>query len=49
MSELKFKRTVKQFGDMGKIIITSTNLSQFAGKEVEITVKEIELNENKGH
>ena len=42
MTELKFKRTVKQFGSLGKIVLASTNLFQFAGKEVEITVKEIE-------
>ena len=41
LKEQKFTRTVKQFGDMGRILILSKDLKQFIGKGVEITVKEI--------
>lgn len=39
MIEQKFTRTVKDFGNMGKVLITSKDLMQFVGEKVEITVR----------
>lgn len=49
LTEQIFKRTVETHTFGGKILLISKELEQFIGKEVEITVKEIEENENKGH
>ena len=46
MTELKFKRTVKQFGSLGKIVLASNDLYQWAGMDVEITIRRPEPNEN---
>jgi hypothetical protein len=45
MNEQKFKRTVKKGsfgGNTARIVIDSKDLLQLVGKDVEITVKEIE-------
>jgi hypothetical protein len=45
MSEQTFKRTVKKGsfgGNTARIVIDSKDLLQLVGKDVEITVKEIE-------
>ena len=39
MTEQKFTRPVKEFGNMGKVLITSKDLYQFVGENVEITVR----------
>ena len=46
MTELKFERTVKEFGSLGKIVLASEILHTFAGEEVEITIRRIEPNED---
>jgi hypothetical protein len=39
MTEHKFIRTVKGFGDMGRILILSKDLVEFVDTEVEIIVR----------